>query len=342
MKKGPVLGERIIIVLIGVCGLSWMGWAAALEYPCFTLTRAPALDGVIDEAEWSGIPEAGGFYILGKNEWALEKQTFFRAGRTSEALYFAVRCEEPFPDKLVAKGQDGSDLWSEDSVEIFFMPEKESNTYVQVIVNPAGSRWNQKYEVGADTPMKYGLWDWQARAQAGKTGWTMEMKLPFKLLWGDVKDGMRWRMNVARNMLNEPTTERHTTWSGLTGGFHEWRLFNHLAFKGNPPADAAEVKQIEQTLRQDYRMNMRRQLQEASGEYARYQAVVEEGCKQAGLRQDAEILRQDWAEVNAASGDAQADEMRLRAAFRKGLDIVARSEDLKIRLLMELLLADVE
>ena len=341
-RKVAVLPANLTALWFGLIGLAGMALAAPLEYPCFTLANEPVIDGMIEDVEWANIPEAGGFYILKKNEYAVEKQTVFRMARTKDALYIAARCEEPNVSKLSAKEKDQGPLWNEDSVEIFFMPEGDSNTYVQVIISAAGSRWNQKWKADLENQRHDSdTWDWQAKSRVGKDYWSMEAKLPLALLWGDVKEGLTWRMNVARNMRNEPASERLTTWSPLKIGFHDWDLFNRMQFKGNPPA-ADEVRKIEQTLRQDYRASMRAKVRLVAGQYAQYKSDVEESCKQPRLRPDAETLRASWELLNKAAGDEAIDESVLRQAFQASSGLIDRTEYIQIRLLMEQLFADVK
>ncbi|MFH0998682.1 MAG: sugar-binding protein, partial [Pseudomonadota bacterium] len=178
------------------------------EYPCYRLAKAPALDGNIDKEEWGDIPEAGGFYILKRDEIASGRLTYFKAGWTPEAIYLAVRCQEPFPEAMQPQTVDGGALWNDDSIEMFFVPTGDKEP-VQYIANATGARWQAK-----------GMGNWQAKANVGDEGWTLEIMLPFSLLGKTPSAGERWLFNVARN---SPSSyfERFASWPKLEAGFND-------------------------------------------------------------------------------------------------------------------------
>ena len=104
MKTQTLLGA------LALAGLALCAQAAERRtYPCHRLASTPALDGQLDDEAWKNIPEATGFYVYGAaGKYAREKQTFFKAGWTADALYVNRSTDrgETFSDAVRVRGAD--------------------------------------------------------------------------------------------------------------------------------------------------------------------------------------------------------------------------------------------
>ena len=201
------------------------------EYPCYRLAAAPVMNGKDDDAGWQSLPEAGGFLILGGKNYAIEKQTVFRAGWTDDSLYLRIKCFEPLPEKMKASA-DGAALWSDDSIEMFFQPVAGPQ-YFQLIANSVGTRWNS---VGPAT-IETKPWQWEARPGKWEKGWLLEIRIPFSVLEKAPKAGESWAVNIARNTTTDPAIEHHTCWPPLQKGYNDLERFGRLVFSAEAPSE---------------------------------------------------------------------------------------------------------
>jgi len=191
-------------------------------YPCHRLEQPPLIDGKTDDKAWENIPDATGFYVFGSDgKYAVEAQTYFKAGWTADALYVQVCSDENSPEKIVGLLKDGGDLWKEDSIELFIHPGGAPG-YAHMVVNTLGSRRNKLRSTA----------DWEAKAVVGTNNWTMEARIPFAALMQPApQEGDEWAVNIARNRLTGSANERHTSWPLLFTGFHDLPNFGRFAFK---------------------------------------------------------------------------------------------------------------
>jgi len=215
------------------------GLAAAAELPVAMAVRAAGpvqLDGVLEDPAWESAPWFGDFTSASAGDEnagepkRAEVQTRFKVLYDDQALYVAVQCDEPNPDRIVATTteRDGT-IWADDCVEIFFDPENEGRYFHQVMANSRGVLYDC---YAADYGLVHSrLWNGAFHA-AGHTDpaakqWSVEVAIPFGAIVLGEKAGGTWRWNVTR--------ERHaggglelTSWAPLKGNFHQPRLFGAL------------------------------------------------------------------------------------------------------------------
>ena len=304
--------KRILFSLIFCLFLPFSLAAKELpEYPCYQLIEEPVLDGKIEEKAWSNIPRATGFFILlGKGGCALEKQTYFKAGWNEKAIYVAVRSEEPEPEKMTAELKDEGMICREDSMEIFFFPQKADN-YFQFMVNTIGSRWN-----GIDYGNPQPIWNWQARAYVGKDFWSLEARIPFEVLKRVPEKGEKWRVNIARNTLTGPDSERYTCWPPLEGGFHDIENFGSFVFKGKPPS-LEKVRHIEKELSASCHNGLKVRLSKIAESFSEYRESIEKGIKNPDFQKEAVSLKEIWESIETVSKKKEISTKELRSALKK-------------------------
>lgn len=210
-----------------------------LTYTAYRLTAPPDLNACWQSQGWRALPEATGFRALGGNEGALLplKQSAFRIGWDSQALYIGIECYEPDIKKVISKLKDGDALYSEDSVELFLSPVYPN--YEQLVVNTAGNRsWRNHTND-----------DWSVVTSCSNNSWAAKFRIAFSALGGTPRDGDTWRFNVARNIYihdTGPGGDRYTTWSPLKVQFHEIENFAKLRFSALSITDkeAADFSQL--------------------------------------------------------------------------------------------------
>lgn len=243
--------QKMIDIILGVALIA--GWATRLpaqdyplEYPCYYLEKEPQLDGSMDDAAWQAVPESSGFLILATAKRAVAKATVFKAGWTQDALYIAVKCHEESPAKMRATQVDEGEIWSDDSVEIFFQRPVRSEVYRQLVVNSKGARCNL---LTPGTPCPN--WNWAVKTAVGTADWSLEAKIPFAIFGTAPQENECWLVNIARNANTGSPEERWTCWPPLKNGFHDIQNFGRFVFKQEPPGPGVYRRFLADAIRKE-------------------------------------------------------------------------------------------
>ena len=239
MKAVRHWGIRVAVALILTAG-----WLFARETGDWKAPRAAArrleggirVDGRLDEPDW----KTGKWYndfrsasLESENRGIpkpVEIQTHWKARFDADAMYVAVRCEEPQPDRIVAEaGSHDGTVWRDDCVEVFFDPAGKGRYYHHFLVNTRGV-WFDEYS--ADFGLVHRkLWhcplDVGTRVDRDAKSWTVEVRIPFGALNLQEDAGSEWLWNVARERYAGGQLEL-STWSPLKGKFHAPRKFGTL------------------------------------------------------------------------------------------------------------------
>ena len=300
------------------------------EYSCYQITEVPIIDGKIEESIWSTIPTATGFYILGREEYALEKQTYFKAGWNKKYLYIAITAEEPAVEKITAKLSDkNSSLWMEDSIELFIFPKKGDN-YLQFVVNAIGSRWIA-IELGGSTQS---LWNWQAKTYFGENYWSLEIEIPFDILGKIPENGEKWSVNIARNILTGPSKERYTCWPPLQNGFNDISNFGFFIFKeGQISLD--ESKNLERKINISYYNSLKEKIYKIASCFSEYKDIINKAIGTSKFKKEGLDLKEIWMLVEDISKKGEASIEEYRFVLSRSNNLIERSENLKTQILLE-------
>jgi len=194
------------------------------------------IDGRLAEAAWGRAPWQTGFLSASAaaehagQPRPVAIQTRFRVLHDTDAVYVAVECDEPQPDRVKARyTAHDNDVYQDDCVELFMDPAGEGRYYHHVVVNSKGA-WYDDY--GAD----YGLVHvkrWECPLQAagsvdvGAKAWRCEVRIPLAGLQLKPDAGPTWLWNVTRERYAGGEAEL-STWAPLKGNFHQPKLFGRL------------------------------------------------------------------------------------------------------------------
>jgi hypothetical protein len=185
------------------------------------------LNGKMDESEWKGARplqfETGGV------------TTSLKLLYTEDALYVGALLSEPLPGQIRAKqtSHDGQ-IWTDDSIELFFCPGSVVHHYYQLIVNSRGTIYD-----GTGNLKSTNSADWNtstsAAASVERDHWCAEIRIPWSSFGLKSKpkpredwtaDFRRWRFAAG--------TEQYSSWAGapLKGDTHHPEAFKTLHFGG--------------------------------------------------------------------------------------------------------------
>jgi hypothetical protein len=156
---------------------------------------------------------------------------------TDTDLFVAFLCHEQRMGSLKLKhaGRD-SEVWLDDSVEIFLNPDMLGDAVYQIVVNAAGHFRDARGGSG-----KPGSAEWngdiEAKTSQAADRWIAEVRIPLKDLGIEGgSSGQMWRMNLARNDFAGPFSGLETdnacevsSWTGQ-GDFHNASLMKPVVF----------------------------------------------------------------------------------------------------------------
>jgi len=218
-------------------------------YPCYKLEQEPVLDGILkNDPAWETIPGETGFVTVFIKEFGMNyppsKQTIFKMGYTSNNLYVAVECREPWVEYLKPEQKGERNPKMEDGVEIFLFPVNAGD-YRRFIVNAVGTRWSGTGQNGQEIPLN----DWEAKAHIGEDFYSIEAKIPFKTLERTPLENEVWTGNICRKILTIICPEdAKTSWSPVKSDFHEPENFGRIMFK-HESLSPEQAEKIESRLR---------------------------------------------------------------------------------------------
>ncbi len=211
----------------------------------------PALDGSFDDEAWQDAAVLMPFLLNGGTALPTQ-QTEVRICWDDAALYLAVTCFErslePMTQQLHLLKQEATEhdggVFGDESVEIFLQPGA-SGDYYQLAANMLGTRYESR---GMDSGFDA---DWQTAASADTRAWYLEVAIPFAGFGRQTPAaGEEWALNICRN---QNPNDEHSTWSGLSGGFHQPEQFGRMVFADSTVqvrlADASDLSIAASALR---------------------------------------------------------------------------------------------
>ncbi|OFW13006.1 MAG: hypothetical protein A3H29_13250 [Acidobacteria bacterium RIFCSPLOWO2_02_FULL_67_21] len=190
--------------------------AAPIDYATAHLERRlPAvraagsitLDGRLDEPAWLDAPMATNFIQNDPREG--DPATFDTEVRVlydDEALYFGIFARDDEPGRIIVSDIDKDfDTNRSDGFRIALDTFHDQRNGYQFATNPAGAKWDaQMANEGRENNVNWdGIWD--VTTTVGETGWTAEIRIPFRTLKFTNSDIQTWGVNFERKIrrLNE-------------------------------------------------------------------------------------------------------------------------------------------
>jgi hypothetical protein len=194
----------------------------------------PCITGDLSDPAWRQGLKVGSFR-MGKNTPPDPTEAYVLA--TQSDLFISFVCHEQRMASLRVnhRGRD-SEVWLDDSVEVFLNPDMLGDAVYQIVINAAGELKDARGEGG-----KPGSDEWngdiEVKTSQASDRWIAELRIPLADLGltGAPEGGM-WRMNLARNDFAGPFSGLETdnacevsSWSGQ-GSFHDASLMKPVIF----------------------------------------------------------------------------------------------------------------
>ena len=180
--------------------------SAAVDFTIPYLRGEIALDGVLSEAVWEGVPWRSDFRILGTDD-AATAATRFKVFHNQHELFIGIECDEPSMTSLVDKpvySQDSSMIWMHDSLEINLVPDENLLNLYKFIVNSQGiscGLWGEDDNTDRANYVFTQPYSNHLRAHTSRHAdkWVVELALPFGAINFSPSASRFWRFNIGRN-----------------------------------------------------------------------------------------------------------------------------------------------
>ncbi len=199
------------------------------------ITKAPKLDGKLDEPFWKQAKSMGDFYIFKQDEEKTQ-DTEVKIAYDNSWLYFGFICKNEKLNMLTPKVQGrAEEAHTDDSVEIFIDPGNTGKNYLQYKLSYAGA----KGESRTVNKQSNTAWDepWLAAVDVQPNSWSAEMAIPLYVLFSESGAGP-WTINICRNklileldqyMVILSESREHSSLARVKRKFHEPENFAPLA-----------------------------------------------------------------------------------------------------------------
>jgi hypothetical protein len=185
-----------------------------------------AMDGVLDEAAWSGASIATGFMQQDPKEGELAtQQTEVRFVYDEEALYIGARMFDDQGSKGVRTYLSRRDQQRDGDYLMFVLDTYHDHSGRTVFqINPSGV----KYDAGQASPNADPSWDpvWEVVTKIDDKGWTAELRIPFAQLRFPKDSVQTWGMQIWRYVERLNETSMWAFWGKNESGGPQ--LFGHL------------------------------------------------------------------------------------------------------------------
>jgi len=160
-------------------------------------TSPPHIDGKLNDICWTKCKPYGNFtQLLPIQESLASDSTLLYMTYDSNNLYFAVKCYDPQPQKVVANLRRRDDSGEDDAIAIILDTYNNRRTCYYFLLNPLGMQEDgTKTITGSDNS-----WDgvWTSSGQLTSFGWQVEAAIPFKILRFSNKENQVWGIQVMR------------------------------------------------------------------------------------------------------------------------------------------------
>ena len=162
-----------------------------------TVSKAPVIDGKLDDACWSN-PIT---HLFSEDESKPVEATLVYFAHDKDNLYIAARCGESKMDSIrdYFNMRDGG-VYGEDCFGIFLQPDLKNDTAYQIYFNPIGTIFDQRLDPSGSAYLGDKAWNGKYESKVIKCadGWNVEAKIPLKQFGIMEKSGMQMGINPVR------------------------------------------------------------------------------------------------------------------------------------------------
>lgn len=189
-------------------------------------SKAPVIDGVLDDAVWEEAERNGGF--VSSDGMPAMAGTSFQVVHDEANIYLAVRCGDRNPGEIrmqAREGQEGS-VFKDDCIAMFLMPDLEKSVYYQMALSAGGVKFDQEVKGGARN-YEFDP-SWEAATKVTDKGWIAELRFPVDAFEASTSAESVWGFNMHRRFRGDQMPA--SSWSYTPGSWHDTRRLGRLEF----------------------------------------------------------------------------------------------------------------
>ena len=167
------------------------------------VSRAPRIDGRLDDAAWSRLTPIADFVQQQPREGqAPTEATEVFIAYDNEAIYVGARLHRRDPKELARAVTRRDGYGNSEKFTITFDPQMDRRTAVGFGVSVAGVRSDFRHTQDDDMRGRESQYDpvWTAATHEDASGWTAEMRIPFSQLRFPKAERQRWGLQMDRYM----------------------------------------------------------------------------------------------------------------------------------------------
>lgn len=178
--------------------------------------KAPNLDGILDDAAWSGNPLVTEEFI---SYWTvhgevLPQETHVWAAYDQDSLYFAFYCYDTDPGQIKTSVCSRDGMWEDDWAGIGLDAVGNGQGMYELFVNPSGIQGDRLYLASTANWDASVDWVWYSGARVVDDGYIVEIGIPLRSLrhrsGTNVEMGILFFRNITRLGLEGSWPEKPT------------------------------------------------------------------------------------------------------------------------------------
>jgi hypothetical protein len=170
------------------------------------------LDGVLEDAEWSGAGRIDTFFetVFGDNR-PPHVTTVAYVAYDAKYLYVGLRCDDPDPAKIRAPYTDRDQVvGTDDNVAVFIDTQGDKRVAQEFRVSPRGIQGDAVFNDSSGNEDFSPDFYYDTAAKITEKGWTAEMRIPFSSLRYKPVPEQQWGIMIWRNY---PRDRRYAIYS---------------------------------------------------------------------------------------------------------------------------------
>jgi len=186
------------------------------------LSSPPVIDGLIEDAEWAGVPLGDTPFIQVEPEAGDPSpyRTTIRIAQTEHALYVAVEALDPDPQRIaVAVTERDGDLDDDDSVAVMLDTFSDGRTAYVFATNALATQMDARIADNGRTLDTQWDGEWRCASRRTSEGWVVEFEIPLSILRYRKGEDISWGLSFRRTV---PRRLETSVWPGPTES--EWRV----------------------------------------------------------------------------------------------------------------------
>lgn len=199
------MNRKTVFSLLLIWGLLFSAILEGAELTlllCRKLSQPPRLDGKLNDECWENVAGVPLVYLRNAPP-EVRLETTVKLGFDENALYLAAFCYKKDPKTLKAAVTRRGDLnlWTDDCIEIYLDTDNTPVSFNYFAVNALGTQADDRKNSLGDRSTVWAPEEnkkWQAAANIGEDGWSVEVMIPWENLGKQACTGDVWTFAVIR------------------------------------------------------------------------------------------------------------------------------------------------